>query len=327
MITRFKILSSCAVFACLVCACNASVSPTLQTSTTASPGAAVQTPTPAVCSATSLQKQFEEIASVAAGPVGVAVLEIETGELVTLSGKQHFPMQSVYKLPIGMAVLQQVDKGLLKLDQIVHVKPADLVPANLGSPLRDRHPQGADVTLSELLSLMVKDSDGTASDVLLNLIGGPDAATKYLRELGVEDIVVATSERDMAGDVQVQYRNWSTPEAMVGLLKLLHEGRGLTAASRTLLLDWMVKTQTFPTRLKGMLPEGTIVAHKTGSSGARDGVARATNDVGLITLPNGHHLAIAVFVSDTKADAKTRDAVIARSARAAWDCWVTSEKK
>ena len=61
------------------------------------------------------------------------------------------------------------------------------------------------------------------------------------------------------------------------------------------------------------------MAHKTGSSGATNGIAAATNDIGIVTLPDGRHLAIAVFVSDSKADAATRDAVIARIAKAAWD--------
>ena len=63
------------------------------------------------------------------------------------------------------------------------------------------------------------------------------------------------------------------------------------------------------------------MAHKTGTSDTIDGVTTATNDVGIITLPNGQHLAIAVFVSTTKADEKTREDVIAKIARAATDCW------
>jgi beta-lactamase class A len=74
-------------------------------------------------------------------------------------------------------------------------------------------------------------------------------------------------------------------------------------------------------RLKGMLPAGTPVAHKTGTGGTRDGVTSATNDVGIITLPNGKHIAIAAFVGDSRADEKTREAVIARAAKAAWDTW------
>ena len=91
--------------------------------------------------------------------------------------------------------------------------------------------------------------------------------------------------------------------------------------SNALLLKLLIETKTKPNRLKGLLPKDAVVAHKTGSSGSRDGITAATNDIGIITLPNGRHLAIAVFVSDSPADEKTREAVIARIARAAWDKW------
>lgn len=246
---------------------------------------------------------------------------VETGGTVALNGKQQFPMQSVYKLAIAMAGLRQVDNGVLKLDQKVRVRPDDFAPEAVNSPLRDKHSRGVELSVLELLQLMIVDSDGTASDVVLKLTGGPDQVTKYLRELGVEGTVVATSEKEMAQSDDVQYRNWSTPDSMVKLLQMLHQGRGLSAASRELLLEFMTKTGTFPGRIKGLLPAGTVVAHKTGSSGTKNGLSRATNDVGLINLPNGNHLAVAVFVSDTKADDATREAVIAKIARAVWDCW------
>jgi len=251
--------------------------------------------------------------------VGAAAMVVETGGSVVFHRGQRFPMQSVYKLPIGMAVLHDVDAGVLRLDQKVTVAPSDLVPRELHSPIRDEHPEGARLTVRELLRYAVEESDGTASDVLLRLAGGPQRVTRYLRRLGVRGVVVATSERLMASGDQVQYRNWAAPEAMAGLLRLLQQGKSVSGPARTLLFQYMTRTKTFPSRIKGMLPAATVVAHKTGSSGVSNGLARATNDVGLITMPNGRHLAVVVFVSDSRADDATRDAVIARIARAAWD--------
>lgn len=266
-----------------------------------------------------LDKQFAQQARPAHGHVGAAVLLVETGELVAFHGDEQFPMQSVYKLPIGMALLNDVDHGALKLEQNVRVAVGDLVPAGLRSPLRDKYPKGAvDISVRELLRLMVVDSDGTASDVLLRLAGGPERVTKYLRDLGVQGIVVATSEAEMAREEHVQYRNWATPKAMTDLLRLLYAGRGLSTSSRDMLLQMMTETGTGPRRLKGLLPAGTVVAHKTGTSGTTKGLTRATNDVGLITLPDGRHLAIAVFVSDSTASVAVREQVIARIALAAW---------
>lgn len=268
-----------------------------------------------------LDAQIEEIGRTARGRVGAAVLLLETGESVAWRGEERFPMQSVYKLPIAMAVLQQVDRGARTLEEQIRVDERDLVPAPIHSPFRDKHPRGSDVSVLDLLRLAIVESDGTASDVLLRLAGGPGSVTAYVAGLGVSDMVVATSEREMASGEEVQYRNYASPEAAVALLRALHEGRGLSPQSRSLLLRLMTETGTGPRRIKGLLPSEAVVAHKTGTSGTVGGLTRATNDVGLVTLPNGRTMAVAVFVSDSPADAAGREGVIARIARAAWDRW------
>ena len=290
--------------------------------------AAARAQSPGTCDTNQLLARFEVIAVETGGPVGAAAVIIEGGRVVSFNGSQRFPMQSVYKLPIAMAVLREVDRGRLRLAQNVTVRPEDLVPERLHSPLRDNNRQGGVFTLRELIRLMISESDGTASDVLLGLAGGPEKVRAYLRGLGVDGVNVETTERAMAqGDEQVQYRNSATPESMLVLLRALQEGRGLSRASRALLLDFMLKSTPGPRRLKGELPAGTPVAHKTGTSNTVEGVTRATNDVGIITLPDGRHMAIAVFVSDTRADADVREGVIAKIARAAWDCWASEPRR
>jgi len=269
-----------------------------------------------------LREQFERISAGAQGRAGAAAVLLETGESAAFHPDERFPMQSVYKMPIGMAVLRDVDRGRLALEQKVIVASGDLVPVALHSPIRDKYPRGGvELSVRELLRYMVADSDGTACDALLRLAGGPERVTAYLRGLGVNGIVVATSEKEMAASDDVQYRNWATPKAMVELLAAFQKGRGLSPASRALLMQFMTETGTGPRRLKGLLPAGTVVAHKTGTSGTAKGLTRATNDAGLITLPDGRHLAVAVFVADSKANTDARERVIAEIARAAWDYW------
>ncbi len=261
-----------------------------------------------------------EIARAAHGPVGAAAQIVEgQGAVVSLNGTRRFPMQSVYKLPIGMAVLHQVDLGTLTLGQSIRIAPRDFAAPSRHSPLRDQNPHGATRTVGELLDAMMTVSDGTASDVLLKRVGGPAQVTKYLRGLGIKNMVVATSESAMAASEQVQYQNWATPEAMASLLCALQRGRGLSPASRHRLLSLMTATRSGPHQIRGLLPVGTVVAHRTGGSGTVNGLTRATNDAGLVTLPDGRHLAIVIFVSDTRANAATRDRVIAQIARAVWD--------
>lgn len=253
-----------------------------------------------------------------AGHVGAAAAVLEGKTILQFHAGERFPMQSVYKLPIGMAVLAAIDEGKLRLDQNIHVAPKDYLPAGWVSPLRDAHPGGAEVTLAELLRLTVAESDGSASDVLLRVAGSAPAVMQFLGHIGVRDVNVQTSEAEMGRDWSVQYRNSATPDGAVQLLRAREESRGLSHASRDLLLDFMTQSKTFPTRIKGQLPKGTVVAHKTGSSGVRNGIAAATNDIGIVTLPDGRHLAIAVFVSDSRLPAGERDRVIARIAEQAW---------
>lgn len=268
-----------------------------------------------------LRQRIEQIASEAKGRVGVAAVLLETGESVSLNPREHFPMQSVYKFPIGMAALRQVDEGKLKLEQRVRVETSDFVRRGQHSPLRDANPKGAEVSVRELMRLAVAESDGTASDVLLRLVGGARAVGAYLGKLKIEEIAVINTEKEIGQDRETQYRNWATPDGAVALLRALHEGRGLSAESRALLLKFLTETETGANRLKGGLPAGTTVAHKTGTSGTEKGVAAATNDIGLLTLPDGRHVALAVFVADSTADAATREGVIAKIARAVWDEW------
>lgn len=263
---------------------------------------------------------LESIARDARGRVGLAAEIVETGERVELRGAERFPMQSVYKLPIAMAVLRLVDEGRLRLDAGVRIEKRDFVSPEQHSPLRDLHPAGGfDLRLDEILRYAVSESDGSASDVLLRLAGGAGAVRAYLRELGVTGVQVMDTEKAIGGADGVQYRNWATPREAVRLLKALEQGRGLSPSSRGLLLQWMTQTPTGGNRLKGRLPAGTLVAHKTGSSRTMGGVTAATNDIGLVTLPDGRHLAIAVFVSDSAAPGDVRESVIARLARAVWD--------
>ncbi|MEP6770130.1 MAG: class A beta-lactamase [Acidobacteriota bacterium] len=273
----------------------------------------------ATCGPPALSDQMARLAAPARGRVGAAALRLETGEISSWNGTARFPMQSVYKLPIGMAVLREVDSGRLDLEQRVLLGKRDMVPSGARSRIRDEHPGGTELPLREILRASVSDSDGTACDVLLRLVPA-ERVTAYLREIGEQDIVVATSEKAMSTGPRIQYRNWATPEAAVRVLRMLHQGRGVSPAGRRLLLDWMTETETGPRRIKGLLPQGTAVAHKTGTSGTADGLTRATNDIGIITLSDGGHLAVAVFVSDSPAPEDAREGVIAAIARAAFDC-------
>jgi beta-lactamase class A len=274
-----------------------------------------------------LRQQIEQHLKSAPGRIGVALKYLETGESAGWLENEKFPMQSVYKFPIGMAVLHHVDQRRLTLNQPVVITPADYVGPGQHSPIRDQHPKGVTLTVREILRYAVSESDGSASDVLLRLIGGPQSVMKYLQQLQVTGLNVLSTEKEIGQQHSVQYDNWAQPLAAVSLLEQLQQGRGLSKQSQKLLLHLMTNTPTGLNRIKGLLPAGTPVAHKTGTSGTKDGVTAATNDIGVVTLPNGQHFAIAVFVSDATGDIKVREEIIAKTARIAWDYWTRNNRQ
>jgi beta-lactamase class A len=271
-----------------------------------------------------LHQQLATIAKDAHGQVFVACSLPGVALDCNLNPHGHPPMQSTFKLPLAVALLQQVERGKLKLDQPIRFLPSDRYPGTY-SPLQDAHPEAnVDVPLHDLLQLSVGESDNTATDILLHLLGGPQAVQESMNKLGLPAIHVRDSERSLHDDFQAQYRNDAEPAAMVALLRMLADHSPLSAEHTTLLNRWMTESSTGPHRIKALLPAGTPVAHKTGTSGEQHGFAPATNDVGLITLPSGQRLALAIFVTDAHADEATRDTVIARIAKAIYDSALAS---
>jgi beta-lactamase class A len=271
-----------------------------------------------------LAERFAELAKTSGGRVGIAVQAVDGGDLQELNGNERFPMQSVYKLPIAMAVLDQVEQKTLTLNQKITLRASDMAGVGFHSPLRDRYPNGGiDVSLRDLIRAAIVDSDGVASDALFTAVGGGRRVTAYLRGLGIRDMDVVTTEREMFNDRtrMTQYRNACTPRAAVALLRALDAGRGVSPAARELLLKDLADSVPGARRLKGRLPPGTVVAHKTGTDATAGGLTRATNDIGIITLPDGRHLAVAVFVKDSTADEPAREGTIAMAARLAYDAW------
>ncbi|WP_426671608.1 class A beta-lactamase, subclass A2 [Mucilaginibacter sp. McL0603] len=269
----------------------------------------------------SLRAQIVRITSQSKGIVGVSILGLESRDTLNYNGSSRLVMHSVMKFPIAMTVLNLVDKGKYKLDKMMKVGKDDMHP-NTYSPLRDKYPNGTEITLGELLSYMVSLSDNNACDFLLKKIGGPEVVQNYLYGLGIKGINIVASEADMAKAWEVQYTNWCKPTEVVRLLDVFYQGKALSKTSNDFLMKIMTDTSTGPKRIKGLLPSDAVVAHKTGTSGTNDeGLTPATNDVGIITLPNGKHLAIAVFVCNSKADEAARELVIAQISKAAWDVY------
>ncbi len=236
----------------------------------------------------SLKSRISGIIKKSGGTVGAAIGTYENPDTLTFNNDIHYPMQSVFKFPLALAVLRDVDKGTLSLDQKIHISKKDLHP-DTWSPLREKYPNGdVDITLREILTYTVSESDNNGCDILFRLEGGPAKVNKYIHSLGIREINIAATEDDMHKDWEVQYKNWTTPAAMARLLTKFTRDSILSSTSRNFLWNIMAAANTGAGRIKGLLPDGTTVAHKTGSSGMnKKGIAAATNDAGIINLPNG----------------------------------------
>ena len=267
-----------------------------------------------------LRKQIKQIVAPVKGIVGVSVLGIESRDTLTFNGNARLVMHSVMKFPIAIAVMHYIDSGVLKPELIVHIKRKDLTKDSY-SPIRDKYPTGdIDISVHDLLGLMVSQSDNNACDILLNLIGGTQTVENYIVGVGIRGISVQASEADMASAWEIQYTNWAKPISLTKLLDYFYQSKTLTKASTDMLYKMLTEATTGPKRIKAGLPEGTIFAHKTGSSPTNDaGLSPATNDVGIITLPNGKHLALAIMVCNSTNDEATREGTIAKIAKVVWE--------
>ncbi|XZF12788.1 class A beta-lactamase, subclass A2 [Chitinophagaceae bacterium MMS25-I14] len=254
---------------------------------------------------------------------GIAVCGLNFDAVIKHGCDRHYPMQSTYKFPLAIAVLHDVDKGRLSLMQKVHI-PESQLDMHTWSPMVKDFPHGdIDISLEKLLIYAVSKSDNNACDVLFRLAGGTRIVQQYVHSLGVKEINIAATEAEMKKAWKVQYTNWCNPAAMTQLLKLFYSHKLLSPATNTLLMKWMTESENSPNRLKGLLPAGTVAAHKTGTSDTNDaGITAATNDVGIITLPDGRCYAISVYVSDYKGGVVRGEHIIAEISKVVWDYFI-----
>lgn len=267
-----------------------------------------------------LKKEINQIIAGKNATVAVSILDFESGNSTDINGNKKLPMLSVFKFHIALAVLNEVDAGKLKFDQKILVKKSDLLE-NTWSPIREKYPEGnIEMSLSELLKYTVAQSDNNGCDMLLRLIGGTETVQKFTNATGIKDFQIKANEAKMHQGYEFMYWNWTTTNAANQLLKKFYDGKILSKKSTDFLMKIMIETTTGTTKIVAQLPQGTVVAHKTGSSGKDDkGLTVAENDIGIITLPNGKHYAISVFVSDSLEKEETNTKMIADISKIVFD--------
>jgi beta-lactamase class A len=219
-----------------------------------------------------------------------------------------------------LCVLNQVEKSKLSLEQKIHIDKK-IIDKDTWSPIRVKYPNGnVDLTLNEIIKFTISQSDNIGCDILFKLVGGTKNVNDYIHSLGFKNIAIAKTEAEMHSNWKNQFKNWCQPNEMLNIIEQFYNGKILSKNNTDYLYKTMTETTSGPKRLKGLLPEGTVVAHKTGSSGANNnGITAALNDIGIVTLPNSKHFAIVVYITNSKMNNDTLENVIARISKVTWD--------
>lgn len=257
-----------------------------------------------------IRKAIKEIVAGKSLKLGLGVYDFTTGQFFFFNGNQRFPMQSVYKLPIVLAVLERVDQGACSLSDTLTIQPQTLFP-DTWSPLREDFPNGTSLPLSRLIQYVIVQSDNNASDILLDRTGGPDSVQNYLHKKGVKGIRIKNSEREIQSSWNIQFDNWTTPKGMTELLKHFGKKELLHPESQNFLWETMSHISTGS--IKKYLPPEVTVARKTGYSGrSEQGIIAAINDVGIMQVTRDRQIAYVILITDSIETTDTNYDLIAR---------------
>ena len=305
------------------------------------PAAAADTITPAL-------EQLAERAK--PGTLGVLMLDLATNRGRGVNIDKPLPMQSVFKLPLGIFVLALADQGKLSLDEKVTLTKDQLSVSH--SPIAEKFDEKQDYTIEELVRAAVAQSDNTAADVLMRRVGGPQALTRFFQQRGVTGFRVDRYEYELqpqsvglpefagqwiGADAWTEARKQvpvasqqaamtlyladprdrMSPRAGVQILALLDRGKLLSPESTKKMLEIMRSTTTGADRLKAGVPKGAVVYHKTGTGADVENRNSATNDIGIIELPGGRRIAVAALHSGSELPPEQRAQIIAEVGRIA----------
>ncbi len=257
------------------------------------------------------------------GRIGVAALDLASGQQISILGDQSFPMASTSKIAIAATFMEGVEQGRWSLSSRFPLMIPVRSPAfsSRVAPVT----RGQSMAASELIEIMITRSSNPATDALLAAVGGPEKVNDWARRAGLEGFNltrdIATLVRD-DGEIDpakaVDIRDSATPATMTRLLAGLYQGRWLNASSRRVILGAMERCRTGKRRIPALLPASAQVKHKTGS------LNNTSSDIGIIHTPDGRAIALAIYVTG-QGSRPARESKIAQIARALYDGYATSD--
>lgn len=263
---------------------------------------------------TGLEKELTAIADSAKGDVGIAL--IYDGDTLTVNNDAIYPMMSVFKLHQAVALCRMFEENGTSLDSVMALRRSELDPDTWSPMLKDHSGEEISLPMRRLLEYTLIESDNNASNEMFVRLMSPAACDSVIAGIIPRgSFEIRFNEAEMQDDHSRAYSNRTSPLGAAILIDRLFTDTLVGKSYQDFIKSALLRCQTGPDKISAALSEteGITIGHKTGS-GYRDenGRLAASNDVAFISLPDGRHYALAVFVKDFVGTDAEAAATIAR---------------
>lgn len=263
---------------------------------------------------TGLEKELTAIADSAKGDVGIAL--IYDGDTLTVNNDAIYPMMSVFKLHQAVALCRMFEENGTSLDSVMTLRRSELDPHTWSPMLKDHSGEEISLPMRRLLEYTLIESDNNASNEMFVRLMSPAACDSVIAGIIPRgSFEIRFNEAEMQTDHSRAYSNRTSPLGAAILIDRLFTDTLVGKSYQDFIKSALLRCQTGPDKISAALSEteGITIGHKTGS-GYRDenGRLAASNDVAFISLPDGRHYALAVFVKDFDGTDAEAAATIAR---------------
>lgn len=240
------------------------------------------------------------------GRLGVAMLDMRDGSLVSYRGGERFPFCSTFKIILVAKILHQSVEDLKLLDKRFRITGLDIEKY---APIVSKQ-IGEEMTVSDLCGAAIMYSDNAATNILMRHFGGPEAVTSFARSFGDDTFRLDRREPELNTAIPGDPRDTSTPDSMANATRGLLFGNVLPKTKQDVLMHWLLNNTTGNQRIRAGVPSGWAVGDKTGT-----GDYGTTNDVAVFWPDGGGAVILAVYYTQDDKDAKAKNEVIASAAR------------
>ncbi|BBD54465.1 putative beta-lactamase [Planktothrix agardhii NIES-204] len=224
---------------------------------------------------------------------GVFLVDLDTGNYVDIQGQEAVPAASTIKLPILVSFFQAVDEGRIRLDEVLTMEEKHVAKGS--GELQDK-PVGSKFTALETADLMITNSDNTATNMLIDRLGGIESLNQQFASWQLKQTQMQNILPDLEGTNKTSARD------LVNLMADINQGKLVSLKSRDFMLRIMQQTRNRSLLPRG-LGDGAFIAHKTGN------IDSVSGDVGLIDMPNGKRYLVGVLVQREADDPQANELI------------------